>query len=149
EGQDVKAGDLLFTIDPRPFKTALQQAEAQLAQHQAQIAQAQANLAKDTAQYENARVEEARYKKLAGGGFVRSEQSDQMRPNEERWAPPIEAEKAAVNPALPVDRADQAMVETARLQLSYTEIRAPIDGRTGNVLIHQGNVVKANDVGNP
>src|SRR5215470_7365344 len=63
EGQDVKSGDLLFTIDPRPFKAALQQAEAQLAQHHAQVAQAQANLAKDTAQYENARVEEARYKK--------------------------------------------------------------------------------------
>jgi membrane fusion protein, multidrug efflux system len=149
EGQDVKAGDLLFTIDPRPFKTALQQAEAQLAQHQAQIAQAQANLAKDTAQYENARVEEARYKKLADGGFVAREQYDQMLTNEQSLAATIEADKAAVTTARSVVQADQAMVENARLQLSYTEIRAPIDGRTGNVLIHQGNVVKANDVGNP
>jgi multidrug efflux system membrane fusion protein len=149
EGQDVKAGDLLFTIDPRPFKTALQQAEAQLAQHQAQVAQAQANLAKDTAQYENARVEEARYKKLADGGFVAREQYDQMLTNEQSLAATIEADKAAVTTARSVVQADQALVENARLQLSYTEIRAPIDGRTGNVLIHQGNVVKANDVGNP
>ena len=149
EGQDVKAGDLLFAIDPRPFKTALQQAEAQLAQHQAQVAQAQANLAKDTALYENARVEEARYKKLADGGFVAREQYDQMLTNEQSLAATIEADKAAVTTARSVVQADQAMVENARLQLSYTEIRAPIDGRTGNVLIHQGNVVKANDVGNP
>src|SRR5215831_3499267 len=149
EGQDVKAGDLLFTIDPRPFKTALQQAEAQLAQHQAQVAQAQANLVKDTAQYENARVEEARYKKLADGGFVAREQYDQMLTNEQSLAATIEADKAAVNTARSVVQADQALVENARLQLSYTEIRAPIDGRTGNILIHQGNVVKANDVGNP
>ena len=149
EGQDVKAGDLLFTIDPRPYKAALQQVEAQLAQHQAQVAQAQANLAKDTAQYENARVEEARYKKLADGGFVAREQYDQMLTNEQSLAATIEADKAAVTTARSVVQADHALVENARLQLSYTEIRAPIDGRTGNVLIHQGNVVKANDVGNP
>ncbi len=149
EGQDVKAGDVLFSIDPRPFQAALQQVEAQLAQHQAQIAQAQANLARDTAQYANARVEEARYKKLADGGFVAREQYEQMLTNEQSLAATMEADRAAVNTARAVVQADQAMVENARLQLSYTEIRAPIDGRTGNLLIHQGNVVKANDVGNP
>ncbi len=149
EGQDVKAGEILFTIDPRPFQTALLQTQAQLAQHQAQVAQAQANLARDTAQYENARVEEARYKKLADGGFVAREQYDQMLTNEQSLAATIEADKAAVNTARSVVQADEALIENAKLQLSYTEIRAPIDGRTGNVLIHQGNVVKANDVGNP
>ena len=149
EGQDVKAGDLLFSIDPRPFQAALLQAQAQLAQHQAQISQAQANLARDTAQHENAKVEEARYKKLADGGFVAREQYDQILTNEQSLAATIEADRAAVNTARSVVQADQALVENARLQLSYTEIRAPIDGRTGNVLIHQGNVVKANDVGNP
>src|SRR5262249_20186449 len=99
EGQDVKAGELLFTIDPRPFQAAVQQAEAQLPQHQAQVAQAQANLARDTAQYENARVEEARYKKLSEGGFVAREQYDQMRTNEQSLAATIEADKAAVNTA--------------------------------------------------
>ncbi len=149
EGQDVKAGDLLFTIDPRPVQAALQQAEAQLAQHQAQVAQAQANLVRDTAQHENAKIEEDRYKRLVEGGFVARQQYDQIRTNEQSLAATIEADRAAVSTARAVVQADQAMVENARLQLSYTEIRAPIDGRTGNVLIHQGNVVKANDVGNP
>ena len=125
------------------------QAEAQLAQHQAQVAQAQANLARDTAQYENARVEEDRYKRLAEGGFVAREQYDQMRTNEQALAATMEADRAAISTARAVVQADQAAGESARLQLSYTEIRAPIDGRTGNLLIHQGNVVKANDVGNP
>jgi multidrug efflux system membrane fusion protein len=149
EGQDVKAGDLLFTIDPRPFQAALLQAKAQLSQHQAQVAQAEANLTRDTAQWENARVEETRYKKLAEGGFVAREQYDQVRTNEQSLAATIDADRAAVATARAVVQADQAMVENAQLQLSYTEIRAPIDGRTGNLLIHQGNVVKANDVGNP
>ena len=149
EGQDVKAGDLLFTIDPRPVQAALQQTEAQLAQHQAQVAQAQANLVRDTAQHENAKIEEDRYKRLVEGGFVARQQYDQIRTNEQSLAATIEADRAAVSTARAVVQADQAMVENARLQLSYTEIRAPIDGRTGNVLIHQGNVVKANDVGNP
>jgi len=149
EGQEVKTGDLLFTIDPRPFQAQVQQAEAQLAQHQAQVVQAQANLVRDTAQYENARVEEDRYKRLVEGGYVAREQYDQMRTNEQSLAATIEAGRAAVNTARAVVEADRATVENARLQLGYTEIKAPLDGRTGSVLIHQGNVVKANDVGNP
>ena len=149
EGQDVKAGDLLFTIDARPFQAALQQAQAQLAQHQAQVAQAEANLARDTAQYENARVEEERYKRLAEGGFVAREQYDQMRTNEQSLAATLTADRAAVQTARSVVQADEAAVENARVQLGYTQIRSPIDGRTGNLLIHKGNVVKAQDIGNP
>ena len=149
EGQDVKAGDLLFTIDPRPFRAALLQQEAQLAQHQAQVRQAEANLARDTAQWDNARVEEDRYKRLVEGGFIAREQYDQVRTTEKSLASTIDADHAAIATAQATVRADEAMVENARLQLSYTEIRAPIDGRTGGVLIHKGNVVKANDVGNP
>ena len=73
EGQDVNAGALLFTIDPRPFESALQQAQATMAQHQAAIAQAEANLARDQAQADNAHVEEGRYKKLAEGGLIARE----------------------------------------------------------------------------
>jgi membrane fusion protein, multidrug efflux system len=149
EGQEVKAGDLLFTIDPRPYQAALQQAQAQLAQHRAQVAQAEANLARDTAQYENARVEEDRYKRLAEGGYVAREQYDQMRTNEQSLAATMAADRAAVETARSVVQADEASVENAKVQLSYTEIRSPIDGRTGNVLIHKGNVVKSQDVGNP
>lgn len=149
EGQDVKTGDLLFSVDPRPFQTALLQAQAQLAQHQAQVGQAQANLARDMAQYENARVEEDRYKRLAEGGYVAREQYDQMRTNEQSLAATLIADRAAVETARSVVHADEAAVDNARVQLSYTEIRSPIDGRTGNVLIHKGNVVKSLDVGNP
>jgi multidrug efflux system membrane fusion protein len=149
EGQEVKAGDLLFTIDPRPFQAALQQAQAQLAQHQAQVAQAQANLERDTAQWENARVDEERYKKLVEGGFVARQQYDQVRTTEKSLAATISADRAAVTTAQATVRADEAVVANAKLQLSYTEIRAPIDARTGSVLIPKGNVVKANDVGNP
>jgi multidrug efflux system membrane fusion protein len=149
EGQDVATGDLLFTIDPRTFEAALQQARAQLAQHQAQITQAEANLARDKAQHDNAVVEEDRYRRLVDGGMIAREQYDQIRTNELSLAATIQAGQAAVETARAVVRADEAAVENMRLQLAYTEIRAPIDGRTGNLLLHQGNVVKANDVGNP
>ena len=62
EGQEVRKGNLLFTIDQRPFQAALQQAQATMAQHQAQVTQAEANLARDMAQLENAQVEETRYR---------------------------------------------------------------------------------------
>jgi multidrug efflux system membrane fusion protein len=149
EGQDVATGDLLFTIDPRTFEAALQQARAQLAQHQAQITQAEANLARDKAQHDNAVVEEDRYRRLVDGGMIAREQYDQIRTNELSLAATIKAGQAAVETARAVVRADEAAVENMRLQLAYTQIRAPFDGRTGNLLIHQGNVVKANDVGNP
>ncbi len=149
EGQDVRAGELLFTIDPRQFEIALLQAEAQRSQHQAQVAQAQANLERDTAQHENAKVEEGRYKKLVDGGFIAREQYDQIRTTEKSLAATIDASRAAVTTAQAAVRADEALVDNAKLQLSYTEIRAPIEARAGNVLIHRGNVVKANDVGNP
>jgi membrane fusion protein, multidrug efflux system len=149
EGQEVRKGALLFTIDQRPFQAALEQAQATRAQHQAQVAQAEANLARDMAQLENAKVEEARYRKLVEGGFVARQQYDQILTNERALAATIEADRAAVATARAVVRADDAMVENARLQLSYTVTRAPVDGRTGNVFIQRGNVVKANDVGNP
>jgi len=149
EGQEVPAGALLFTIDPRQLQAALLQAQATLAQHQAAVKQAEANLARDMAQLENARVEEQRYRKLVEGGFVAREQYDQIRTRELTLAATIEADRAAVDTAKAQVRATEAAVENVRVQLGYTEIRAPIGGRTGNLLLSQGNVVKANDVGNP
>jgi multidrug efflux system membrane fusion protein len=116
EGQDVNKGDLLFTIDPRPYETALKQAEA--------------NLAKDTAQLENARVEAHRYEELVKKGYVAQQQYDQVHTN----AASLEA---TVN-------ADKALVENAGLQLKYCFIYSPITGRTGNLLANQGNLIKAN-----
>ena len=149
EGQEVPEGSMLFTIDPRQLQAALLQSQATLAQHQAMVKQAEANLAKDTAELENAKVEEQRYKKLVEGGFVAREQYDQIRTKELTLTATLDADRAAVETAKALVRADEAAVENVRVQLSYTEIRAPITGRTGNLLLHQGNVVKANDVGNP
>jgi len=149
EGDDVKAGDLLFVIDPRPFETALQQAEATMAQHQAAVSQAEANLARDQAQADNATIEEERYKKLVQGGLIAREQYDQIMTAHKSALATVDADRAAVNNAKALVQADAAMVENAKVQLSYTSSRAHIEGRTGNLLIHQGNVVKANDIGNP
>jgi multidrug efflux system membrane fusion protein len=118
EGQEVRKGQLLFTIDPRPFEAALKQA--------------QANRTKDVAQAANAQADADRYKSLVAEGVIARQQYDQARAN-------ADALKAAV-------AADEAAIETARLQLSYTKIYAPVDGRTGNLLVHEGNLVKENDV---
>jgi multidrug efflux system membrane fusion protein len=117
EGQEVKEGDLLFVIDPRPFQAALQQAEA--------------NLAKDRAEADNARVQAERYKRLLANNFVSKDQYDQFRTQAESF-------EAAV-------KADQAAVENAKLQLQYCYIRSPITGRIGQYLLHVGNVVKNRD----
>ena len=118
EGQDVKKGDLLFTIDPRPYETALRQTEA--------------NLAKDNAQLENARVEVNRYAELVKKGYVAQEQYDQIRTN-------AAALEATVN-------ASRAAVENAQLQLKYCYIYSPLTGRTGDLITNEGNLIKANDV---
>jgi len=117
EGKDVRKGDLLFTLDRRPFDVALQQAEA--------------NLAKDQAQLENAGAESDRYKELFDEGIVSKEQYDSMRTNADALAASALADKAAI--------------DKARIDLSYCTIESPIDGRTGAVLVHPGNLVKDND----
>src|SRR6266571_4361907 len=145
EGQDVRKDDLLFTIDPRPFEAALRQAEAALRQRQAEVQQAIANLERDTAQLANARVQERRYKALVEKELVAREQYDQLQTNLAAMEATVQADRAAVENAKASERAAQANVDNARLLLGYTEIRAPIDGRTGNLLVQNGNVIKAND----
>jgi len=117
QGQDVKKGDLLFTIDKQPLEAALLGAKA--------------TLAKDEAQLANARAQEARWTQLQKEGVVAREQAEQIATN-------AQALEATVN-------ADKAVVEAARVQLQYTNIYAPISGRTGDLMIHAGNLVKAND----
>jgi multidrug efflux system membrane fusion protein len=146
EGQDVQKGDLLFTIDRRPLQAALQQAQANLGQAQAQLRQAEAAVVRDRAQLENARVEDRRYAKLAEQGYVAREQADQIHTSLEAMAATVDADQAAVENAKAFILADEAAVESARLQLEYTEVHSPIDGRTGNLMVQPGNLVKANDV---
>jgi len=118
EGQDVNKGAQLFLIDPRPFEAALRQAKSALA--------------RDRAQATNAAVDAERYAGLAGKGFVSKQEFDSVRTN-------AEALQSVV-------KADEAAVENAALQLEYTTIISPIDGRTGSIQIKKGNVVKANDL---
>jgi multidrug efflux system membrane fusion protein len=117
EGEEVKQGQLLFTIDPRPFQAVLEQAQAQLARDRAQMTQAN--------------TDERRYDYLLKQGVGSREQYDQAHAT-------AAASRATV-------AADQAMVESARLNLSYTSIYAPITGRTGDLKLHAGNLIKAND----
>ena len=145
EGQDVRKGDLLFVIDPRPFEAALRQTEAALGQRQAEVRQAQAAVERDSAQLENARVQERRYRELVAKELIAREQYDQLNTNMAAMEATVEADKAAVENARAALQAAQANVDNARLQLAYTTIHAPIDGRTGNLLVQNGNILKAND----
>ena len=116
EGDDVQAGQVLFRIDPRPFEAALKQAEA--------------TLARDSAQATSAQREAERYKALVEKDYVTKSQADQ-----------VEATAAALKATLV---ADHAALDNARINLNYTTIRAPIAGRTGRLLVRQGNVVRPN-----
>lgn len=118
EGDDVKKGDLLFSIDPSPF--------------QATLAQAEANLARDTAQAQNAEQELKRYADLVKRGIAPQEQYDTARTTAASYAAAI--------------KADQATIDNAKLQLGYCSIKAPISGRLGALLVNAGNLVKSNDV---
>ncbi|HLG59535.1 MAG TPA: efflux RND transporter periplasmic adaptor subunit [Vicinamibacterales bacterium] len=117
EGDDVTQGQVLFALDRRPLESALQQA--------------QANLDRDVAQAANAASMAKRYQDLAERGIATREQVDTSR-------------TAATALNATVD-ADKAAVENAKVQLQYATISAPISGRTGALMVHEGNLVRAND----
>ena len=117
QGDDVEAGQELFTLDRRPFEAAL--------------LQAQANLERDTAEAANAKAIVQRYEQLVERGIVSREQRDNARTSVAR----LEATLAS----------DRAVVENAKVQLQYATIRAPISGRTGALMVNAGNLVRAND----
>ncbi len=146
EGQDVKKGDLLFTIDSRPFEADLQRAQANMNRDTAQLKQAHANLARDVAQLKNAEVEARRFADLIKQGIATQHDYDQAVTNAEALRAAVVADKAAIENAEASIRADQAAVETTKLSLGYCSIRSPMDGRTGSLMVNQGNVIKANDV---
>jgi multidrug efflux system membrane fusion protein len=117
EGQDVSKGQLIFVIDPRPYEAAVKVAEGVMA--------------KDLALMEGAEKDVKRYASLIEKDLIPKQQFDQVTSNAAALAATVAADKAAV--------------ENARVQLSYCFIRSPIDGRTGNLFVKEGNVVKAND----
>jgi len=117
EGGEVTKGQILFVIDPRPYEAALNQVEALLARDRALLEKAEADL--------------RRFSELVKDDYISLEQHDQAR-----------ASAASLRAAL---QADEAAVKTARLELSYCTIHAPISGRTGDLFVDEGNLVKAND----
>ncbi|MCC6141964.1 MAG: MdtA/MuxA family multidrug efflux RND transporter periplasmic adaptor subunit [Nitrospira sp.] len=117
EGQLVRRGDLLAEIDPRPFNVQLTQAEGQMA--------------RDQAQFKNAQLDLERYKGLLEQGFIPKQQLD--------------TQHALVRQLEGVVKADQGQIDNAKLQLAYSRIASPIDGRVGLRLVDAGNMVRAND----
>ena len=117
DGDDVKENQLLFRIDPRPAEAALRQAEAAQARDQATLEQARSQVKRNEA--------------VAAKGYISADQMEQLRTN-------LDAAAAVV-------KVDQANVAAMKVTLGYTEIRSPLSGRIGRILIQPGNLVKAND----
>ena len=144
EGGNVNQGDLLFEIDPRPYRDALRQTEAALSRDQAQLRQADANLARDTAQSKFTEADAARNQELSKLGVVARSQSDQIRANSNALLESMRADQAAIESARAAIESDKSAIDRAKLDLTYCEIRSPISGRAGNLLMHAGNYVKSN-----
>jgi multidrug efflux system membrane fusion protein len=117
EGQDVKAGDVLVQIDPRPFQAALDQAKATKAKDEAQLATAQLDL-----------------QRFVNLGTYATRQS-------------VDTQRNLIRQLQATIQSDQAAIESAQIQLDYTTVRAPISGRTGIRLVDEGNIVHATDTG--
>jgi len=141
DGANVRKGDMLFTIDTRPFEASLRQAQASLSKDGALKKQAEANLAKEVAQAKWGYAQVERYRTLVEHGVVPREQYEELRANYESLRANVEAAKANVRSADESIKVDAAAVESAKVQLSYCYIRSPIDGRAGQRLVDLGNVV--------
>ncbi len=172
QGQMVKKGQPLFEIDPSQYNASVAQAEGVVAKDRAQIGQAEANLLKDQAAIGQlqadlkkdqasagyAQVESSRYGNLLNQGAVSKEQSEQMMTNSATANATVQADLMGIKNAQAVVQSDRAAIDSAKgtlaadqgaaqnveLQLNWTTIRSPIDGKTGSLNVYQGNVVTAN-----
>jgi multidrug efflux system membrane fusion protein len=141
DGANLKKGDLLFTIDTRPYEASLRQAQANVSKDNALKKQAEANLAREIAQAKWGEVQVNRYRVLVQQGVVAREQYEELRANLDSLNANVGSARAAVNSAAETIKVDTAAVESAKVQLSYCSIRSPIDGRAGQRLVDVGNVV--------
>lgn len=176
DGQDVKQGDLLFRIDPRPFEAQLQQAIANQSKNQAllqqaivnqvkaetTIVQAKANKDRDFAQLQFADSQRKSYDSLYTEGAISRTQAEQFRTSANTSQATLNATASAVDTSIATAEstkadiesakanlaAGDALIDSAKVQLSYTYIYSPIDGRVSSVKVNQGNIVKA-DPDNP
>lgn len=172
KGQEVHKGDLLFTLDDRTQAASIQQARGTLAQAQSQVQQARATLAKDLglvrqaettlakdqAQAQFSQAQSDRYNNLYKQGAISQDQAQQYATSNRVSAVTLQADREAIANAQAVVEGDKAAIETAQavvstnggavnnaeVQSSYAKIYAPMDGRAGNVLVTEGNVVQAN-----
>jgi len=146
EGDFVRKGQLLLTIDPRPYEAQVAQIQANIGKDQAQLQQAQANLAHDNANLDYARAESQRYTTLLQRGLIAADSSEQVKSQARALEESVRADQAAIESARAVLGADQSNLQAAKLQLSYCTIESPIDGRTGAVMLKAGNLIKPADV---
>ncbi len=146
EGDFVRRGQLLLTIDSRPYLALVEQAKNTIIRDQAQLAQAEANLARDSAQEEYARSEAQRYATLLDRGLISKEALEQSKAQAAASAQLLSADRAAIATAKANLALDQGTLNGANLQLSYCTIYSPIDGRTGAVMQKAGNLLKAADI---
>lgn len=144
EGDRVTVGQPLFQIDPRPFEVALAEAEAMVARAEAQRSEAEAHLRENEVMAKNAGVELERNKSLLEREFVTQEEYDQSRTAAEALQATAGAVAASVRSAQEEIRAAQTAVDQARLNLGYCTVTSPLDGRTGSLMAHRGNLVSAN-----
>lgn len=145
EGQNVQKGQLLFEIDPEPLQRQIAQIQADLVKDSALEQQARANVAKDEAMLKQARAAADRGLALSKDGIYSKEQTEQVVATADSAQASLDADKAAVNSAVASIKSDRARLAQTQLQLSYTNITAPISGRAGAINVKAGNLVKDND----
>ena len=144
EGDYVKKGDLLFVLDPKPLEGQMNSARANMAKSMAQLKQAQAQLARDTASANYTRDQADRYQRGVTEGVFAKEQGEQLKSAAAAQKQILEADRAAIGSAEAQVTADQSAINNLNIQLGYTTVKAPIEGRTGNISQKAGNIVAAN-----
>jgi multidrug efflux system membrane fusion protein len=144
-GQELKKGDQLFTIDPRPQQAALGQAEANLLKAMAAVRQGQDIVARDQATANNSRLIAKRDANLVEAGVISREEYDNAVAKAQADDATVRSDQSAVGNLQAAVKAEEANVNNAKVQLSYTTIRSPLTGKTGNLVTTVGNLIRAND----
>src|SRR5882762_6871195 len=144
-GQEVNRSDLLFKLDPRPFQAALNEAQSNLDKAEAAVKQGQATVAKDQAIATNARGLAKRQSELVETGVIARQDYDNSVSAAVAAEATVKADEESVNNLNAALKAQQAVVDNAKVQLSYTEIRAGISGKTGNLTVTAGNMVQPSE----
>jgi membrane fusion protein, multidrug efflux system len=144
EGDLVKQGQLLFSLDRRPFEAALASAEANLVRDKALLAQAEAQLARDASNAEYQQLSAERQNQLMQRGIISKDQSEQIRSQADATKSVVNADRANIESARAQLVAQEAAVDAARVSLGYTTIKSPVDGQTGSLSVKVGSLVTAN-----